>query len=1638
MKKKLVLFCLCLAIIFSSAFSISKWTDSVYTKIKDQTIMGLKEAFNVNIEIGGVGGIVAGQVVFYDVVIPDFVQAKKIYVNFNLLELAWDRNIVPAISKITIVDGEFKVLRDSSSQLNVLSLVPKADPGTPPPPVFRGRIVFKDCQVDYSDQIGFRSKPEPFSETVSQIKGEVGFQKKDTILISLSGKTQENSPLQVSGVSNLKNGDYNINILAKKLPLAKWGNYAVPLDPLNFCGGDVDLAIKLSPPKTTGWPLSLLGDFSFHNASLKVGEYTLEKGNGALLMDDENLDFKNLTLLVNGVPLTINGVFSSFTKQKLDFNIVSTNAPLSDVVALLPQTKDFDLKGLGNTTFHLSGTVPAPVLAGTIQIKEGKVYGQPVSGKAKLNYAQNILDIKIEPINIYQGEIIGDAKIDFEKDTPTLSFKGLLDGLDLKLMSNRAPGIVGKLFGELVLSGPINNLDGTLGGRVSGGMFMGQPIDKISATFETADGNIYLKSFVARSENASLTAQGTISKEGQFDFTATAQGIKLAGQGVLGTMEAVVDNFSGNLNFKLDQQFLNAPLKKLSASGEATLSHGKIGQQLFDLAEGKFSMGGGRIEIEEVLFSRRQSSIKAAGQTGIGVPTDLKIYGESINLEDLKILNYFLPEEAQNPTGSANIEIAINGEISAQSDLGSVAPLLSLTTSGKVDLWDTSFADIPITSAQINFLLKEGLLSFSNCSLKTPRTDLAWSLNYLPPSNLTGNVVGIIDFSDIRKFTTKYGELDGVLGLNLLVSGNLNDPVYSASFWLEDFQFNRVNIDSVSGSVLFANKQLSFPKPILIINKENKYEIRGVANLAPLLAGDPQNSYLNLTLKFITADVAQTLKLFKDISFELSRKIAPQNTTGQVSIDLSSLIFPTVFDFKVGSKILLYVAGQLNDCFLEIWDAATKITPEEEGPLVLDNMGGELRGSISIEGKTKNLSGTLLAEVKNGYYKDFTFKNLKVNSSLENQIISIKNFDLRKGRGKFVAQGKIGLTSETLSLRLGAEQLPLDTLQLFFAKDFSGNFDMSASIEGTVKNPLFTVSLSAKNISLANVAFDQLYLNVEKNTEKILLNDLTLIEKQDISNAHGSLDLSREGNIDLEALLKNNALGLVNLFTDEITWKAGTALASLEISGPLQKPDINGALSLEGTTIYVRAIDSNVRDIAGEVTISHGLVDIKALTGIWIGKTSRNKPNALGLAGTINLNGLFLTEGVAQIYLVLSPTRITANLPNLFKGQIDLSDIKLEGPLYIDFSQGPKLSGNAKINNALITLKSTGGGGGGGDNKAGKVFPLNFDLNVGLKKNVYVVMGDIATLDLSNLFMNLQIESDRLKVLGNLAYPSLLGKIHIDRGSINIFNRGFTLLSPDEQKKYFLLDPDLIAENVAVFKGLEGEAGLMPDVTLTAKVDVINSETINDQVVETKVIIISRLKGMIGSTNKDEGLTTTFYSYIEDDTRSPPQITPAGYSEQEIKVMLLPDFIKSLAGIDKGNVDANAVLADYLNSRLQAVLFRGIERELEQRLGLERLTLEYNFGRQLRQEMGVDETGRYEDQPDWRIGFVKGFFDKFYVQFRYSETYREGSPENAYDYQVTYKLSPICSIIYYEEPPNPSNLNVGEKQITLQTGFSFW
>jgi hypothetical protein len=1089
---------------------------------------------------------------------------------------------------------------------------------------------------------------------------------------------------------------------------------------------------------------------------------------------------------------------------------------------------------------------------------------------------------------------------------------------------------------------------GKISARLTQAALLGQPIDLLSSDFTISNGGILFNNFSAASKTAAVTASGSISSSLLFDFKASARGIRLAGRGFPGPMETLVEDFTGNVNWKLDDNFFASPLKHIRAAGSAHLGQGKIGEQTFDHAFGDFSMGDGVLNLEKVTFENKLSSLEASGQIGFGVPTGLKLSANKIKLEDFKILNYLLPAEAKNPTGTADINLNITGELSREAKLTSALSLLGLNASGEVFLSNGRFADIPINSGHAAFSWENRRLNISALSLVTPRSNVNLKLSL--GDQLDGNCKGTISLSEFSALTEKYGNLDGQMDIDLSIKGEPGTPDLSADFRINNFQFNRIKFSRVEGKIDYSDERLVLSKPLNLQNGTDCYRLSGQVDIAD----EPADASIDMALSTAQSDFAEFMTLALRLQAELSRHVTVDS--GQkIILNTAAFILPLPRDFK-----FLYSLDKEKESFINLKKRKEKRSVFEETDILPFDVNGKFSLALSLKGKINNPSGQFSGEIKKGSVQKFYFDSLKAEGQIKNRNVAIEKLSIDQKSGRLTASGEV-------------------------------SFDGSLTLEAT-----------GKELEICGIRYDKVSADIESAPQGFFIHELFLSD----SRLSGSISSS----INLQASLADNAAGLINLLGDEVRWLEGSTRGTLEITGTPDQLKINGWLTLKDTSIFVKAIDASVRQISGEATFQDSRMTIKSLHGTWQGKTSRQAENHIGLNGSIDFSRIIKDNGSLALDLSLTPADFTVNLKNLYSGGLRVHSAQLTGTT---------LTARAEIQNAVITLPSK-------QEEQKNLLPLNLDIDLKLDRNVYAVMGDLSALDINPL-MNLEVAADDLVINGSLNAPLLFGKIKLKRGSVSLLGREFSLLSPEQQKLFYPYDAEKIKENLAVFDGMESA---MPEVMITSRVDV-----------ENQVIILARLQGVIGNRDQERGLKASFNSFTQDKTSG--NIRPAAYSEQDIKVMLLPDFLKSLTGVGRENnnqVNTNAVIADVLSSRAQSFIFRGLERNLEQGLGLESLTLEYNFGKDLRQAMGVQETRSFEERkPNWGIGFVKGFFDRLFIDVKYAQVMESADvARTTLNYQITYKLSPICSIIYYQEPISPQQNYAGNQKLTLSSGFSFW
>jgi TamB, inner membrane protein subunit of TAM complex len=1602
MKKFILLF---LLVIFASGWSPLETIPAI-KNLKSDITTQLNELFDREISVESVSGNLVNQIELNNVAIAkekklsdgSIIKAKRIVISYNPFKLAASRgNITGAISKIEIIEPDILVERSIHDEWNMAGLVPRSKPleggEKPKPLMFSGKVVIKGGYGLYVDHMGWGEdlKGKAFTSKIKDLNCEI---KLSGNKIDLSGTATSAIGSSVAftnttGTLNVKTGRYRFVVIVKNADMEKWGYYTLNVPHFKPISGISDMKMTMTnpPPRKKGLPIFFDGQFYIRNGRARIFDRSFDNLNGFVSVHDEEVVFRNLTGYRDKVPVTANGRLYDFTVANYDITLDIPNARFRDISRAFPEIANIDFSGRASANIHIGGNYGHPIFKG-FAIADGDLFKQSLTGRFDFYAEGPVLHISSDNISAYGGRLYAKSIFDF---TPSIPF------LDVNISGE------GLTPGKIVPVIPGKN-EATLLASIKGSL------QKLT-----------IKSALSLAGSGEISAFGTIEAD-RLDMSLSCADLKIA-----------YDQFRGKLGSFTGKIYgdLRNPGKDLALEGKARFSDSIMAMQPISEATAAFKYKNDQLDISGLTLWSGNSRVSVTGRTGLNCKTDLMIEATSAEASDLKVLDAFLPKELTPVTGKLDLSLSASGEIA---NLKKIDPA-SFSVYGNCRLSDGSISHENLREANLNISWENSRLTLKDSRIRTRSTDVLVNGNIETAGKIDMNISGTLELANLRPVTLKYGRLSGSSRIMCDLTGETKKPDVAIEFDGDDLRYNEIIIDHASGKVMYDGKNLSFEKPLTINQADDEYTISGNISIA-------EKPELKLRLDVLKGDLNTAVELIDKINAEIGTKQIFSVSEKQNTI----VLYPSKFQFPGPGTKLIYNSDEDKTIIEDMKNAESYVS--SYGKTIKEKTGrnakGKFSGYVDIEGGLDNLSGALDFKVSSGTWESYTFDEIGVKAGLENGTFEVSAAYIKKGNGILATRGTFNPLSSA-SLEIRAVNMPIDFLSLFIGrgKTFEGRFNMSAFLFGPVSSLVGNASIEAHKVNIGGVALDSIISEASFRKNTIFFNRTELVTGSKKAVISGKLPLDRS-DIDLGITMEGESLGLLTIASSDISWIKGTGQGFVQITGDLGHPKFNGHLSINDASVYLKPVESNLQSMNAEIKISNNVISTEGLAAKWIGKWTQNNANKIKLYGSVDFNNLFSKERSLDLDLRLSDGDFIVDIPNFYKGDLEFKGFSLVGPLWLgsDNPKAPKLSGTFNLSNGVIILPDM--------SKKNDLPPMALNLTLNILKNSYVSAGDMNNListDLSNLDLNLELEGQNITISGLLDAPKIFGKTTFGRGTISILNREFSLMSEDRQKEVFPSDLEKVKENTADFQGRS-----LPNLTLAAEITVkstdktaATAQSKNPIYVTTNVLVISRITGVPFSTVKEEGLNLAFYAFIEDTTKQPSEFTPTTYTEEDIKVLLLPDFIKSSLGIsDKGvgGVDASDVLADYLNSRLNTYLLRNVERNLAKSLELESLTLEYNFGKDLKNMMPTNRAPveiNPQEAPEtmYGIGAVKSFFGRLYIDVNYSQAVEQQAiVNNAYmNYQITYKLNPVLSVVYYREPFNFIEQESDYYKVTLKAGY---
>lgn len=1079
-------------------------------------------------------------------------------------------------------------------------------------------------------------------------------------------------------------------------------------------------------------------------------------------------------------------------------------------------------------------------------------------------------------VGIINGNILGEARV-----------AGNLDNLNSEAIAAEAEG-------KLILAdGGAINVTGELVGQQWQASVVGNqiPLEQFAAELE------------ARKESIPAVAA-----------------IKQAQQ-LLGQAEnlPVIGGFF-NTNIDISGTLANLSPEAIRAQAKATLSELPVIQKPLNSL---FNWDGEQIKIEQVAIP---PVANASGVVGVDFPPQngptISGVNIDVNLSDFDLASLPIQQFAQNLPIQQKGDL-LAGRVSFDGKVtGSSIDNLSLA--GDVVLRNLAVNQVDfdsVLSGNLNAGINQGV-TFQVAG-NQDRLELVLDEGYFPTAFLVkrdeAQLAGVTQGENLVVTLDEFplellalapaaqlglGPLSGEASAEIAVSGlrtfDLNSIQADGKIAVDQPSIGYIDADSFTAEISYGNGKAALNDGTLLLG-ESKYVLEGLVDISqqtPVF-----NPQFLVSLEIEKGEVQDILTALQWYTVaDIGRGFATPNYASAAEVQ------PVGVGFPDNTPVILQLRrfAEIQALLQQQQESQTPDTPVPIPPLADLDVG--FSGKIVAEGSLQSgVEAEFNIEGSDWNWGPYVTDRFLLRGNYENAVLTVEPLRIQIGEAVLALAGNI--SPESQSAELEVKNIDLAEVQKFANTigfnylppniDIKGELNAAASLGGNLDDPraageinIVDGSLNGEAIETANTSFSynigRLIFggNISITGDPILFTGNVPIDLPFAQVSAGS-DI-----IDVSVNVKNEALEIANLFTDELNLDVGQADILLRVRGTLKQPQAEGFAKFSDTTIIAAAFPSPLTDLEGTVLFEGDRIKVKEIQG--------------------NLSdGIVAVSGVLPIFASLNqedpdlenPLTITLDKLNVdfkeaFVGGID-GTILIEGA-----ALRPEIGGNVSVSQGRIFLnKAAGLAPTAGDRENASVpgvegFEVAFNnFDILLTDSLRMVSPGLVNFEASGGF----------RLNGTLNDPRPSGTINLESGVINLFSTDLRLDRSYQNTATFIpnngLDPILNVQLVA--SAFETSGTVAPSKPFSA--ETIDAPAPGILGSSRRIKVMATVKGSISQLEQNIELTS-----------SPPR------SDAQIVSLLGGSVINTLKG-DQGLALANVATT---------TLFTGLQQDIIDATGL--------------------------------------------------------------------------------------------------------
>ncbi|MCB4790733.1 MAG: translocation/assembly module TamB [Elusimicrobia bacterium] len=656
----------------------------------------------------------------------------------------------------------------------------------------------------------------------------------------------------------------------------------------------------------------------------------------------------------------------------------------------------------------------------------------------------------------------------------------------------------------------------------------------------------------------------------------------------------------------------------------------------------------------------------------------------------------------------------------------------------------------------------------------------------------------------------------GKLNGKALVVGSLTSPIVAFNYSANNTKY-RSFLFNHSGIISYANRTISLQNikmlsgksfaelngriwpnpdvkvnlrslPLSLLNKVIKlpFHVSGTTSGDFKLSGSYDNPNLNLNASCNNLSVYR--KNIDEVKFKLDltdKKLKISKLTIKYSDSEISLLKGSFLDFNNNEYFVKTEYKNLRLGLFEIFGGITysgKWNFDKHNKIVINSVLATKKLWVN-QHNLENISVGVLYKDNNLILKTKNEQSLKINGVLDLSNypkIYMKHCKIsKKIQGEVAIDGEIG--KNRLKFDLFAKNIPalvvseLADLPVYV----DGSLGVNIKADGTPERPRLQGEINLSNGNIADMPFDNFYLQVITKEDNILsISKLKLVEKDKYSImgsgfvpfyfTNTSKKRMQNTPLNLVFSIEKGNLSLLSNMSKDIKSAKGEINSQITLSGTLNKIIGNGYLKITKGEIYARRYFQKLTKLKVFLSWKNNLLSVKEFSAtIGQGDMALNGKVVFSKLKPKNIDLTWQTTGKRGISISVPELPIPSSLfssenldilTNYSAGEPKFN-IKFKGP-----ADGIHLSGWVEMENTHFTYPSIVKAAGEDDIFAGLWPNIVWDLELRSGKNTWYE-NELASVNTSG----------GIKLTGKGEYPKVEGKVEAIRGNVIYLGKEFKI-----------------------------------------------------------------------------------------------------------------------------------------------------------------------------------------------------------------------------------------------------------------------